>query len=128
MWRTNSGLTERDAYDSRPHHWPWLRRGIKQACQTLRPNSKSSVLARPEARIAATIHHQQATLGEVAANFKELCESKLGRDNQQKWGKAEKKRKELVSKFTRVTSKFERHTGKLALLWSDIGVLLTASE
>jgi tyrosine-protein phosphatase non-receptor type 23 len=54
-----------------------------------------------QTRIAATIHHQQATLGEVAANFKELCESKLGRDIQQKWGKAEKKRKELVSKFTR---------------------------
>jgi len=28
MWRTNAGLTERHAYDSRPNHWPWLRRGI----------------------------------------------------------------------------------------------------
>jgi dolichyl-phosphate-mannose-protein mannosyltransferase len=28
MWRTNAGLTDRHAYDSRPHHWPWLRRGI----------------------------------------------------------------------------------------------------
>nr|ODO01135.1 dolichyl-phosphate-mannose-protein mannosyltransferase [Cryptococcus depauperatus CBS 7855] len=28
MWRTNAGLTERHAYDSRPQHWPWLRRGI----------------------------------------------------------------------------------------------------
>jgi len=28
MWRTNAGLTERHAYDSRPQHWPVLRRGI----------------------------------------------------------------------------------------------------
>ena len=28
MWRTNAGLTERHAYDSRPQSWPWLRRGI----------------------------------------------------------------------------------------------------
>ena len=28
MWRTNAGLTERHAYDSRPQHWPWMRRGI----------------------------------------------------------------------------------------------------
>ncbi|ORX40287.1 putative Dolichyl-phosphate-mannose--protein mannosyltransferase 2 [Kockovaella imperatae] len=28
MWRTNAGLTDRHAYDSRPQHWPWLRRGI----------------------------------------------------------------------------------------------------
>ncbi|BEJ13148.1 hypothetical protein CspHIS471_0303220 [Cutaneotrichosporon sp. HIS471] len=28
MWRTNAGLTDRHAYDSRPHHWPWMRRGI----------------------------------------------------------------------------------------------------
>jgi dolichyl-phosphate-mannose-protein mannosyltransferase len=28
MWRTNAGLTDRHAYDSRPNHWPWLRRGI----------------------------------------------------------------------------------------------------
>lgn len=26
--RTNAGLTDRHAYDSRPHHWPYLRRGI----------------------------------------------------------------------------------------------------
>ncbi|KAG8783515.1 hypothetical protein FRC15_005025, partial [Serendipita sp. 397] len=28
MWRTNAGLTSRHAYDSRPHSWPMLRRGI----------------------------------------------------------------------------------------------------
>ena len=28
MWRTNAGLTERHAYDSRPQHWFWMRRGI----------------------------------------------------------------------------------------------------
>ena len=28
MWRTNAGLTERHAYDSRPNAWPTLRRGI----------------------------------------------------------------------------------------------------
>lgn len=28
MWRTNAGLTDRHAYDSRPQHWPWMRRGI----------------------------------------------------------------------------------------------------
>lgn len=28
MWQTNAGLTSRHAYDSRPHHWPFLRRGI----------------------------------------------------------------------------------------------------
>lgn len=28
MWRTNAGLTDRHAYDSRPQSWPWLRRGI----------------------------------------------------------------------------------------------------
>jgi dolichyl-phosphate-mannose--protein O-mannosyl transferase len=28
MWRTNAGLTERHAYDSRPQSWPVLRRGI----------------------------------------------------------------------------------------------------
>lgn len=31
MWRTNAGLTERHAYDSRPQHWPILRRGIVSA-------------------------------------------------------------------------------------------------
>jgi tyrosine-protein phosphatase non-receptor type 23 len=54
-----------------------------------------------QTRIAATIHHQQGTLGEMTANFKKICESKLGRDIQQKWGKAEKKRKELVSRLTK---------------------------
>ena len=28
MWRTNAGLTDRHAYDSRPPSWPLLRRGI----------------------------------------------------------------------------------------------------
>ncbi|KAK4047504.1 Dolichyl-phosphate-mannose--protein mannosyltransferase 1 [Microbotryomycetes sp. JL221] len=28
MWRTNAGLTDRHAYDSRPQSWPLLRRGI----------------------------------------------------------------------------------------------------
>jgi len=28
MWNTNKGLTDSHPYDSRPHHWPWLRRGI----------------------------------------------------------------------------------------------------
>lgn len=28
MWRTNAGLTERHAYDSRPQSWPVMRRGI----------------------------------------------------------------------------------------------------
>jgi hypothetical protein len=28
MWTTNQGLTERHAFDSRPEHWPVLRRGI----------------------------------------------------------------------------------------------------
>ncbi|KAK4049599.1 Dolichyl-phosphate-mannose--protein mannosyltransferase 1 [Microbotryomycetes sp. JL201] len=28
MWRTNAGLTDRHAYDSRPQSWPILRRGI----------------------------------------------------------------------------------------------------
>ncbi|KDE07476.1 hypothetical protein MVLG_02340 [Microbotryum lychnidis-dioicae p1A1 Lamole] len=28
MWLTNAGLTDRHAYDSRPHSWPLLRRGI----------------------------------------------------------------------------------------------------
>ncbi|GAA5827468.1 hypothetical protein JCM11251_003824 [Rhodosporidiobolus azoricus] len=28
MWRTNQGLTDRHAYDSRPHSWPLLLRGI----------------------------------------------------------------------------------------------------
>ena len=28
MWVTNAGLTSRHAYDSRPWHWPTLRRGI----------------------------------------------------------------------------------------------------
>jgi len=28
MWRTNAGLTDRHSYDSRPHQWPGLRRGI----------------------------------------------------------------------------------------------------
>lgn len=28
MWQTNAGLTDRHAYDSRPHSWPTLRRGI----------------------------------------------------------------------------------------------------
>lgn len=28
MWRTNAGLTDRHAYDSRPQDWPYLRRGI----------------------------------------------------------------------------------------------------
>lgn len=28
MWRTNAGLTDRHAYDSRPQSWPVLRRGI----------------------------------------------------------------------------------------------------
>lgn len=28
MWRTNAGLTDRHAYDSRPRSWPTLRRGI----------------------------------------------------------------------------------------------------
>lgn len=28
MWRTNAGLTDRHAYDSRPSAWPGLRRGI----------------------------------------------------------------------------------------------------
>ena len=31
MWRTNAGLTERHSYDSRPHQWPGLRRGIVSA-------------------------------------------------------------------------------------------------
>lgn len=28
MWVTNAGLTDRHVYDSRPHQWPLLRRGI----------------------------------------------------------------------------------------------------
>jgi len=28
MWTTNAGLTDRHMYDSRPHSWPRLRRGI----------------------------------------------------------------------------------------------------
>jgi dolichyl-phosphate-mannose-protein mannosyltransferase len=28
MWRTNAGLIESHAWDSRPGDWPWLRRGI----------------------------------------------------------------------------------------------------
>ena len=28
MWTTNAGLTDRHAYDSRPHQWPYIRRGI----------------------------------------------------------------------------------------------------
>ena len=28
MWRTNAGLTDRHAYDSRPPSWPVMRRGI----------------------------------------------------------------------------------------------------
>ena len=28
MWRTNAGLVESHAWDSRPLDWPWLRRGI----------------------------------------------------------------------------------------------------
>ncbi|GAA5999821.1 uncharacterized protein JCM10292_003757 [Rhodotorula paludigena] len=28
MWQTNQGLTDRHAYDSRPHSWPLLLRGI----------------------------------------------------------------------------------------------------
>ncbi|CDZ98262.1 glycosyltransferase family 39 protein [Phaffia rhodozyma] len=28
MWRTNAGLTDRHAYDSRPTSWPFMRRGI----------------------------------------------------------------------------------------------------
>jgi dolichyl-phosphate-mannose-protein mannosyltransferase len=28
MWTTNQGLTDRHAFDSRPEHWPVLRRGI----------------------------------------------------------------------------------------------------
>ena len=28
MWRTNAGLVESHAWDSRPGDWPWLRRGI----------------------------------------------------------------------------------------------------
>lgn len=28
MWITNAGLTDRHVYDSRPHHWPRLTRGI----------------------------------------------------------------------------------------------------
>lgn len=29
LGRTNAGLTDRHAYDSRPHQWPYMRRGIK---------------------------------------------------------------------------------------------------
>ncbi|KAJ2523619.1 hypothetical protein GGI11_001380 [Coemansia sp. RSA 2049] len=28
MWRVNNGLTKSHPYESRPHTWPWLRRGI----------------------------------------------------------------------------------------------------
>jgi dolichyl-phosphate-mannose-protein mannosyltransferase len=28
MWKTNAGLTESHAWDSRPSSWPVLRRGI----------------------------------------------------------------------------------------------------
>lgn len=28
MWKTNAGLVESHAWDSRPESWPWLRRGI----------------------------------------------------------------------------------------------------
>jgi dolichyl-phosphate-mannose-protein mannosyltransferase len=28
MWQTNAGLTERHTFDSRPHSWPRLLRGI----------------------------------------------------------------------------------------------------
>jgi len=28
MWKTNAGLVESHAWDSRPQDWPWLRRGI----------------------------------------------------------------------------------------------------
>ena len=49
MWRTNAGLTERHAYDSRPQHWPWLRRGIVRYLIILmttaqRPNSYKELL------------------------------------------------------------------------------------
>lgn len=42
MWRTNAGLTERHAYDSRPSSWPVLRRGI--VCSSI-PYRKSAELA-----------------------------------------------------------------------------------
>lgn len=41
MWDTNAGLTERHAYDSRPNHWPWLRRGIVSRAN--RPSTKKVV-------------------------------------------------------------------------------------
>ncbi|KAJ2227429.1 hypothetical protein IWW45_007043 [Coemansia sp. RSA 485] len=28
MWRVNNGLTKSHPYESRPHTWPWLRRGM----------------------------------------------------------------------------------------------------
>lgn len=35
MWTTNQGLTDRHAFDSRPEHWPWMRRGIVSAIRSI---------------------------------------------------------------------------------------------
>lgn len=35
MWRTNAGLTDRHAYDSRPDSWPRLKRGIVSTARSL---------------------------------------------------------------------------------------------
>lgn len=53
MWTTNAGLTDRHAYDSRPQHWPWLRRGIVSAICRLLPLSSSSSPSSPCSRADA---------------------------------------------------------------------------
>ena len=52
-------------------------------------------------RIGATVHHQQVALNEVTAAYKTLSESPRARQIQTRFGRVDKRRKDLLARFRR---------------------------
>lgn len=59
-----------------------------------------------QTRITATLHHQQATLSEISADFKLVTESKKARATQGRWGEAERNKRDLVARLGRATQTY----------------------
>ncbi|KAJ6466980.1 BRO1-like domain-containing protein [Mycena sanguinolenta] len=65
-------------------------------------------------RLAATIHHQEVALQDIAARWKTLRDAAEFRSSARKWDEKEKKRKEAVRKFGRAREGYEEVRDGLA--------------
>ncbi|KAF7377714.1 BRO1 domain-containing protein [Mycena sanguinolenta] len=65
-------------------------------------------------RLAATIHHQEVALQDIAARWKTLRDAAEFRNSSRKWDEKEKKRKEAVRRFSRAREGYEEVRDGLA--------------